>query len=88
MAFREPEQSSVALRVRLLRCYDTLDAVRIRYLDLVVQVRHTSFRVSVGSTDLLLNRHSQKDYKRSHEEGLSKFEQELKMRVRSATGTW
>ncbi|KAK5684116.1 hypothetical protein LTS10_003980 [Elasticomyces elasticus] len=33
-------------------------------------------------------KYSQRHYKKSHDEGLSKFEQELKMRVRSATGTW
>ncbi|RMZ34411.1 hypothetical protein D0859_01419 [Hortaea werneckii] len=33
-------------------------------------------------------RYSQTRYKKTHEEGLNKFEQELKTRVRSATGTW
>lgn len=33
-------------------------------------------------------KYSQKSYKKHHEAGLQKFEQELKMRVRSATGTW
>ncbi|KAK4553843.1 hypothetical protein LTR86_009018 [Recurvomyces mirabilis] len=31
---------------------------------------------------------SQTRHKKAHEEGVTKFEQELKMRVRSATGTW
>jgi hypothetical protein len=33
-------------------------------------------------------RHSQKQYRKNHDESVHKFEQELKMRVRSATGTW
>lgn len=33
-------------------------------------------------------RWSQKRFKKHHDESVHKFEQELKMRVRSATGTW
>ncbi|KAK3115042.1 hypothetical protein LTR53_006036 [Teratosphaeriaceae sp. CCFEE 6253] len=33
-------------------------------------------------------KYSQSHYKKNHDEGLAKFEQELKNRVRSATGTW
>lgn len=33
-------------------------------------------------------KHSQKKFKKDHEVAVRNFEQELKMRVRSATGTW
>ena len=33
-------------------------------------------------------KHSQRHYKTDHDRGLVKFEQELKARVRTASGTW
>ena len=88
VAFRDRKQHRFALCLRLLCRHDPSDVDGIRRLGLVVQVRRTCILASNDCSDMLSDRYSQRHYKQSHDEGLHKFEHELKMRVRSATGTW
>lgn len=71
----------------LLRRHHSPHTSGLRGLDPVVQVS-TRTGASLESVLISCCRYSQTRYKKTHEEGLNKFERELKTRVRSATGTW
>jgi hypothetical protein len=89
MAVHASRRSCFTIRVRVLRRDYTIDVDHIRGVGMVVPVCEKRDSKPEASADIYrLNRLSQKRHKKSHEEGISKFEQELKMRLRSATGTW